>query len=231
VRFLRIKKSMKDKLEKIIEELFTLDPDLKDKESEIRPLVSRLLSLKPDIEVDRKFQDSLRESLTKPEIQETKSKNRQRGWVFRFISVGAVVFAVFLLTMTTVVEVPNSEDQFGIAGLPEDLLDGLVVKDQSPGESVLIESVFLNKPGFVAIYSTSEGTRQRVIGISEVLMEGEHIDVMVALEESTEEGMFYAVILFEKDGGDRQNPSVLNDPWSEEGGAVDEAGFVARTNQ
>ena len=81
------------------------------------------------------------------------------------------------------------------------------VADQSPGESVIVESVTVPPPGvWVAVRETSGADLGNVLGAARVV--GPHASVTVSLLRPTESGRSYAVELYRDDNNGAFDPAV-----------------------
>jgi hypothetical protein len=95
----------------------------------------------------------------------------------------------------------------------------------SDGSSIVVASVTLPSPGFIAVHGNAEGSPGPVVGHSDLLPEGTSTDVTVTLDEPlTATDMLFpmAHIDFDEDGEyDFMPPDVTDDiPAQTEGGEV-----------
>lgn len=81
--------------------------------------------------------------------------------------------------------------------------NAIYVTEQSPGHSVLVSVVRLEKPGFVVIHEDSEGQAGRVLGASQLLPGGEIKNPPpIALSQETSDGQtLYAALHLDNGNG------------------------------
>ncbi|MDO8552836.1 MAG: hypothetical protein Q7S01_04945 [bacterium] len=80
--------------------------------------------------------------------------------------------------------------------------NAIVVTDQRPGGSITVSSVFLAKPGFVAIYEDNDGTPGVIIGTSALLPVGESDSVNITLSRASKDGEILRAMLHSDSDGD-----------------------------
>ncbi|MEX0931183.1 MAG: hypothetical protein WDZ88_00370 [Candidatus Paceibacterota bacterium] len=142
---------MKNNIDIILQELYDIDPTLKDKEKELRKIVLTLIEMKPDTKFDHSFALKLKEELSK---QPMGSSQPSFLSFFANISKPKVFIPVALIVL--------------FVALP-------IVKDKE--QSFFALSVIDTKPGAFGTFSekseaTSDSARSSLYGASEVTMEG-----------------------------------------------------------
>lgn len=196
---------MDKKIETILNELYLLDPTLKSHEVDLRALVAKLISVKPDASVDENFAKELRHKLlgdaTKAHIQNAEfsssAQHTVSWWVLRLAPLGAVAVLMLMLTaqpggpspdggvfMTQVVTAENS----------------LHITEQKPGKEVSVDFVTLKKGGFIAIHEDVDGSLGKSIGVSTILEIGRTTSVPITLSRVTKRGEILYAALYEDDG-------------------------------
>jgi len=103
----------------------------------------------------------------------------------------------------------------------------LTADDQeSDGTTIVIASVSLPAPGFVAVHGDAEGSPGPVVGHSELLPAGESTDVTVTLDEPlTESGTLWPMVHI--DINDNGEYEFFPPDQTIDGPGVDDAGDVA----
>ena len=122
------------------------------------------------------------------------------------IVFGIIAIAAFSITLRTGKEATNFDFNAPKRSVPlatAEVVSGdytLRVTDQQPGEQVTVEYVRLEKPGFVVLRDELFGEPGIVVGVSELLPEGESSDVTIeTTRASTNDAVLYA-ILYVDDG-------------------------------
>lgn len=64
----------------ILEELYALDPDLRQKESEIQKIIERMIKNRPEIQMDESFRNELRQKIMLEIEREMKRQNTPKYW-------------------------------------------------------------------------------------------------------------------------------------------------------
>ncbi len=64
----------------ILEELYALDPDLRQKESEIQKIIERMIKNRPEIQMDESFRNELRQKIMLEIEREMKRQNAPKYW-------------------------------------------------------------------------------------------------------------------------------------------------------
>lgn len=126
------------------------------------------------------------------------------------------------LAATTTTAAPATTEPAGPAVAPSEI----VFEDQtSDGTTIVVASVTLPSPGFIAVHANADGGPGPVIGNSELLPAGTSTDVMVTLDEPlTETDLLFPMVHidFDQDGEyDFFPPDVTDDvPGMTEDGDV-----------
>lgn len=88
--------------------------------------------------------------------------------------------------------------------------DSISINNQAAGSTVNVASVFLSKPGFIAIHNTVNGAPGAVIGYSALLPAGQSTNILVTLSANMVVGSSYIAMLH-FDNGDGVYTSVDED--------------------
>lgn len=97
--------------------------------------------------------------------------------------------------------------------------DALVVSDMRPNDVVVVDSVTLSEPGFVAIHADQGGVVGAIVGVSDYLSAGTHTGVPVKISKAAANGdTLYAMI--HVDDGDRIFSAALDLPREQNGEPV-----------
>jgi hypothetical protein len=129
-------------------------------------------------------------------------------------------------TTTTTTTATSAETTTTEAAGPAVAPSEIVFEDQtSDGTTIVVASVTLPSPGFIAVHGNADGGPGPVIGHSELLSSGTSTDVMVTLDEPlTETDLAFPMVHidFDEDGEyDFFPPDVTDDvPGMTEGGDV-----------
>jgi hypothetical protein len=104
---------MNEKIESIINDLYAIDPTLREHDARIRALVATLIEVKPRVEIDQIFVTALRAQLLSS-VQKTQIHSAQptreswNYWLFRLAPVGAIaVLFIALAPQLTQVGIPT----------------------------------------------------------------------------------------------------------------------------
>ena len=122
------------------------------------------------------------------------------------IAVLVIVFAFY--------RKPNRQStQAPLSQAPTDIVE---VRDNLPGDSVVIPRVVLSSPGFVMIHKSDNGRTGAIVMTGDYLPAGESKDVVVHTGIETQSGESYFAMLHVDDGNGnyddpgRDSPVVLN---------------------
>ena len=109
----------------------------------------------------------------------------------------------------------SGDKELGVGGDSSGLVIGqnaIYVTEQTPGRSVTVSIVRLEKPGFVVIYQDAGGTPGAVLGVSNLLPAGETEDAApIILSRTTADGEVLHAMLH-LDDGDGQFDAVVDQP-------------------
>lgn len=205
---------MQTQVETIIDELYAVDPTLKEHEASIRALVTTLTGAKPDVTVRDDFFNTLRRELL------TRASERGRRavpaspspffwWVVRLAPLGATL--LLLLTLLPEpspravppeyrggqVELEMSSD----AVLKTSTVAPESVQNENLRSALTLETVTLPYPGFVVVYHEVSGVRTEVVGVSGYLLPGTTVGVRIGFLRSVY-GDEPLVSVFFRDDGD-----------------------------
>ncbi len=140
---------MREEIKNILEDLYQLDPQLREQESELEKLVEQLLEAQPEVEVDEQFVRNLRNQLFADQESEEKI-NPLNMYKKLFFSFGGGVLATAL-----VVAVVVGPRYFGADSEPE-----MIAMEESDGEQLAFApSVEINDLGAEAFGDLMELSR------------------------------------------------------------------------
>jgi hypothetical protein len=210
---------MKDKIDDLIEELYRIEPTLKEKPG-IRAIVQSLIDARPDIKVDPAFAGRLRNILLAQQYapdNKIKTYDAFSTWLMRLAPIGAI--AILLLIIRPIPERPVEQLDFsgpqmlesapGLMSLPaeQDKSEAgprmmiaseepsLFVQSQRPGREISVEFAYLDEPGYVAIFTAEGNTPGELIGVSSLLAKGRTDGLVIRLSRNSRAGeMLYAGI-------------------------------------
>lgn len=108
--------------------------------------------------------------------------NNNLKYLWVLVAVAAVALVVYFsmnktAPKTEVAETPNS----GNSSMMRMGANAIYVADQKPGNKVMVNSLVLEKAGFVAIHASSQGKPGAIIGTSALLTGAENTKVEVNL--------------------------------------------------
>lgn len=103
---------MHDLLENILNDIYTLDPSLREQEADVRALVLAFLAEKPSVQVDKQFASKLRESLVQSKLVEpNKPQNTLPWWMVYLAPIGVAAVIILML-------IPNRPTSINPTALP-----------------------------------------------------------------------------------------------------------------
>lgn len=89
---------------------------------------------------------------------------------------------------------------------------------ESNGEAVIVQKVVLADSGYVAIYEERNGAPGQILGVSPLLDSGEHLDVLINLDEAlTEPTGVFAMLHDERNGNAQLDFPGSDEPIEEDG--------------
>lgn len=90
---------MQDLVEDILNDIYILDPSLKEQEAEVRVMVLAFLAAKPRVTVDKQFASNLRKSLTlsKKVIEKKPTPSYFSSWIMYLTPIGVATLIIFML--------------------------------------------------------------------------------------------------------------------------------------
>jgi len=131
------------------------------------------------------------------------------SWIFVFIGISILVIAILVTSPSVPLSDPSSHDEVVTAqetlrlerfsSMKETTGSAVLVNDQIRSSSVLIEQAVFSIPGYVTIFADDEGVPGTLLGTS-LLLEGEQFLFSIEVEETLQEGVYYAVLY--RDDGD-----------------------------
>ncbi len=112
---------MKDSLELIIEDLYSLDPSLREKDGEIRALLQAVVASKPVVEIDEKFVRNLRHDLLEAKtISQTKAKATPSPWWMVYGAPVGVFAVLVLMLLPRTAHLPSEAPTSGSDGVMQE---------------------------------------------------------------------------------------------------------------
>jgi len=218
---------MQDSLEQLLKDIYALEPSLRERDTEIRPLVRALLLNKPEVKVSEEFTKGLRTKLlAAKEVTVTKSQPIPSPWMNYFLPLGAMAVLLLILvpgyvgkqTTSDRIEMNSSSDTFlapeakrsggvspeGASMMMEDSaapMDGggsLIVSDQGPGVVAVVDFVSLTLPSFIVIMAN--GNSASVLGVSYLLFAGNSEQIEIPLTRRMEERQYFTAALYFDNG-------------------------------
>lgn len=89
---------MNDSMEKILKDIYQLDPSLKDRDVEVRNIVKSLIAEKPAVTISESFTKSLRAELVSPPVVASKATPKNTAWwMFYLAPVGVAAIVLFMI--------------------------------------------------------------------------------------------------------------------------------------
>jgi len=71
---------MNKNIKEILEELYIMDPSLKEKEKQLEKIISKMLMIKPDVKIDENFKKELRKKiLANPSLSNAKTNSSMKN--------------------------------------------------------------------------------------------------------------------------------------------------------
>lgn len=129
-------------------------------------------------------------------------------------------------TTTTAAEAEATTSAAGAEGPPTSPSSLTADPQESDGTTIVIASVSLPAPGFVAVHGDAEGSPGPVVGHSDLLPAGESTDVTVTLDEPlTESGTLWPMVHI--DINDNGEYEFFPPDQTIDGPGVDDSGDVA----
>lgn len=89
---------MENNINEILGDLYALDPTLKERDLDVRALISTFMEAKPEVTVDATFVANLRARLVQPSVPSPyQSPHPFEWWVFRLAPLGATLLIILML--------------------------------------------------------------------------------------------------------------------------------------
>ncbi len=89
-------KNENQKIDKILQDLYKIDPNLKKQEKKLKEIIKKLLTFKPEIEINQEFVKDLRKKLLKGDNKQVKFKINYMS-KFIYAGIGMIVMALILV--------------------------------------------------------------------------------------------------------------------------------------
>jgi len=205
---------MHQSVEKIINELYEIDPTLKEREADIRALVTVLTESKPAVTVNADFLEKLRTDLlwrAEGSLRTKKSTSVSpfSWWLVRLAPLGAFAILMFMLypqQTESPATTPLYIDTYNRMQIEssdtnqtfKSMIAEPAVNQQQVQSPIVLESVTLPRSGF-AVLETPSG---EVLGVSKLLPPGTTVGVYIALTRTLDEtGTFYTALYLDNGDG------------------------------
>lgn len=98
-------------------------------------------------------------------------------------------------------------------------MSSLNIEDQQPGSSIMVESAYLEDPGYIVVYTTDvSGNMNEMVGQSTLLTAGEKSNLRVSLNRPVQDGEELTAVLYMDDGDgvlNEQQDTLLLDDYDE----------------
>ncbi len=205
---------MNNDTEKIIRELYEIDPSLKDV-GDIRGIVAALLESRPQVKLDENFVQKLRaQIMSQVAVSGRKVGHNFNWWMVHLAPIGAIAVLFLLIGPFGNPEVIPGQapdlyrtmESAPASGAPAPSLmtnrasPGIDVVTQKPGNVVIITSVTWGSPSYVAIHADRDGEPGEIIGKSDPLPTGRIETVRIELSRRMEDGKTYHAVLYPEAG-------------------------------
>jgi hypothetical protein len=106
-------------IKSILNDIYALDPSLKKQEKELKEIISKLIEVKPDIELDENFVQTLRRELQVRAEDLTETKSNKSLNIFTMLQKFAYAFGSVAFTLTVVIGIYiYSQRQVSLQGEP-----------------------------------------------------------------------------------------------------------------
>lgn len=216
---------MHTQVEKIIDELYAVDPSLREHEADIRALVTTLIETKPEVVISETFVRSLRERLVSEATRTVLAKDAPvpglSWWMLRLAPIGVLA----VITLMLLPEPAGSPTP-----LPYSERGGMEVKTESDAifktsavaptapavglsNPVTLSSVTIERAGFIVIHKDANGALGEVVGVSKLLFPGTTVGVQINLLRGIHESESFVGVLY-ADNGDglfNEKDTLVND--------------------
>ena len=126
-----------------------------------------------------------------------------------------IIVAALIIAVSAFVFLPSSNNQ----NLTKESEMGIKLTPQSITDQIKIDSVKLNRPGYVVVRGVADGKLSQILEVSNLLPAGVTNNLVIDLPKSAEGNGSVIVILYEDDGDGGFN-SVLDKPVSYNGDVV-----------
>jgi hypothetical protein len=177
------------KIEKIIEELYAIDPSLKERANDLYELVAMLIESKPMVTVDTLFLDNLRKELFNrirtPEEKVPHPSPFNFSWfVTRLVPLAGVAILIFMLVPSSPTSGPINTPYTTSPAREMDISSDAVMKSgliapQSKSmkfrDPIILSAITLDRPGFVVVQTDT----QEIVGVSKFLLPGTTVGVQI----------------------------------------------------
>lgn len=182
--------------EKIIQELYVLDPSLRELGGDVRVLVETLLSAQPTVTANQAFLDNLRRSLiTRADSRHTEPTYTSISWwMVRLVPLGAVAILVLTLLPTrqfSPIDLASPERGGGPdmpaatapdASFEAESVPSMMIADEaSVPAPVILPAVTVDVPSFIVVHVSVNGVLGEIVGVSDLLPAGRTEGVRINL--------------------------------------------------
>ncbi len=204
---------MQQSVEKIIGELYEIDPTLREREADIRALVTVLTESKPALVVNAVFLEKLRTDLLwrvegSRRAKKTRVVSPFLWWLVRLAPLGAFAVLMFMLypqhteSPTTAPIYIDTYERTQPESADTDQTFKSMIAEPAANEGQMqspfvLESVTLPRSGF-AVFETLSG---EVVGVSKLLPPGTTVGVYISLTRSIGINDSFSTVLY-LDNGD-----------------------------
>jgi len=92
---------MNTTMNQMLEDLYEMDPSLKEHDKELRGILKELMEVRPDVQIDEDFVRALRSQLSEMALAKSEAASEPKGWLVKllFSLSGAAVMAILFLTV------------------------------------------------------------------------------------------------------------------------------------
>jgi hypothetical protein len=202
---------MHTQVETIIDELYTVDPSLREHEASIRALVTTLINSKPEVIVSETFIRKLREGVvseaTRAVLREEKPVPGLSWWMLRLAPIGVLaVLTLLLLPEPAPSPTPLPYREQGGTEVQSDTLFKTSVTAPAVAPTaglqnpVSLSSVTVERASFVVIHADVDGTLGEIVGVSKLLFPGTTVGVRINLLRGIHESESFVGVLYADNG-------------------------------
>jgi hypothetical protein len=155
---------MQDLLENILNDIYALDPSLREQEADVRALVLAFLAEKPTIQIDKQFASSLRESLVVSKLIEKKAaQNTLPRWMMYLTPVGVAAVIILMLIPNRPVSV--SPTALPVPAVMEDNVESEMVPELYDAPSAKRSAETVNEDASMMMQMSADSVPMDSLGI------------------------------------------------------------------